>query len=140
MNGAEKAITDLSTALDRIQANRANKLASVHRPERGTATMRPEIKIMYDLIRGFGLFNGFKMIGATNITFDNKLFKLAWQMPSDCAVRYVEFTYNEGMDDYKLVFLAECGGQIEPPRVKTGLYAEDVRNCFERETGYYLSL
>jgi len=105
--------------------------------------MRPEIEVMYDLIKGYGRVSGFSMMGAKALAYDNAKCQLQWQMGEGSRVDTVQFTYDFGFDLYKLRFIGYKGAgksEIGTDETVEGLYVEDVRKLIEKKTGFYLDL
>lgn len=136
-NTQSQCVTDFYAKLAQMKVERE---ARRNLPEN---RMRPEIEVMYDLIKGEGPVSGFAMIGAKSLIFDNAKCLLQWQMGDGSLVDTVQFTYDFGWDLYALRFITYKGvGKSEIGKDETveGVYVEDVHEVIERKTGFYLSL
>lgn len=98
--------------------------------------MGEEIKAMASLIAR----EGFRMMGASNITYDNANYSLSWTMGEGANCDKVVFSYLPGEDLYKLDFLTRKGVMNYETRTHELVFGEDVIRLIELETGFYLRL
>lgn len=111
--------------------------SSMSQPQTITA-MCSEVKFMHDLISN----QGFCMMGAHQIHFDNERFSLRWNMGSGALMDTVEFSYNPGKDLFNLRFrhYAVMPTIIDKETEFLGIYDDMVIQLIEQETGFYLRL
>jgi len=83
------------------------------------------------------------MTGAKNFLFHSKDSYLSFKIGGGAknGINYIKIIYNQGKDDYTMEFYTIRG--MNPATMKhrvEGVYADQLREIFEKHTGFYTSL
>jgi hypothetical protein len=101
-----------------------------------SSKIRPELQTLYQQIG----HKAFYMMGAKDITYDNKNLALSWKMGGGSKWRYVEVQYDIAADLYHLHFVNYKGHEITKEHNIERVEASDLHRIIEAQTGMRLSL